>query len=418
MGQLGFDKVGNSFKIIMLPYFVTVTLLIAQAFADANILIPNAYYAGNVAGYSGYTSPYFSYQHRYPTQQSQVRTYSTSPRNTFKRVRTYSTFTTSPSNTLKRTYSHRNTHKVRTYPIFQYNTRSIYQQPQQQYNYNTVTNVVKNDPYAANPHVTKIQPSNNYYSYNRKVQQPKPYKSYGYKPVTAKPYAPPTYAPYVAPAKTEKPTAAPKPTVAPRIVKPVAPTTTVAPRIVTTAKPFTVRPVPAVPVTKSPAKLVSKPIENQIEEEETVLDFSSGSAQEVENTATEVKKTETIETTNGFEILTKGYEKLGLDEELAGIGNITIFAPRDDDFKKAVIDIDRIDDRALRALILKHLVKGTLERKDLKGQVQTLAGVPITLTKDDKGKLIIISNGKTTKLKITNVRTKWGIVHVIDSVLA
>ena len=77
-----------------------------------------------------------------------------------------------------------------------------------------------------------------------------------------------------------------------------------------------------------------------------------------------------------------------------------------------------LDDVALRALILKHLVRGTLERKDLNGQVQTLAGVPITLTKNDKGKLIIISNGKTTKLKITNVRTKWGIVHVIDSVLA
>ena len=82
--------------------------------------------------------------------------------------------------------------------------------------------------------------------------------------------------------------------------------------------------------------------DNQIQEEETVLDFSSGSAQEVENTATEVKQTTTIETTNGFEILTKGYEKLGLDQELAGIGNITIFAPRDDDFKKAGIDIDNI----------------------------------------------------------------------------
>jgi len=372
----------------MLPYFVTVTLLIAQASADANILapksqgpkvpnsstsqtpnlekskIPNAYYAGNLAGYSGfsgYTSPYFSYQSRYPSQQSQ------------------------------------------------YNTRSIYQQPKPQYNYNTVA---KNDPYAANPHVTKLRPAyNNHYNYNRKVQQPKPYKSYGYKTPT-----------YVAPAKTAKP-------VAPKIVKPVAPTTTVAPRIVTTttvaprivtttAKPFTVRPVPAVPVTKAPVKLVSKPIDNQIQEEETVLDFSSGSAQEVENTATEVKQTTTIETTNGFEILTKGYEKLGLDQELAGIGNITIFAPRDDDFKKAGIDIDNIDDVALRALILKHLVRGTLERKDLNGQVQTLAGVPITLTKNDKGKLIIISNGKTTKLKITNVRTKWGIVHVIDSVLA
>jgi len=355
-------------KIIMLPYFVTVTLLIAQASADANILIPNAYYAGNLAGYSGfsgYTSPYFSYQSRYPSQQSQ------------------------------------------------YNTRSIYQQPKPQYNYNTVA---KNDPYAANPHVTKLRPAyNNHYNYNRKVQQPKPYKSYGYN---------------FAPAKTAKPVAPKivKP-VAPKIVKPVAPTTTVAPRIVTTttaaprivtttAKPFTVRPVPAVPVTKAPVKLVSKPIDNQIQEEETVLDFSSGSAQEVENTATEVKQTTTIETTNGFEILTKGYEKLGLDQELAGIGNITIFAPRDDDFKKAGIDIDNIDDVALRALILKHLVRGTLERKDLNGQVQTLAGVPITLTKNDKGKLIIISNGKTTKLKITNVRTKWGIVHVIDSVLA
>ena len=126
--------------------------------------IPNAYYAGNVAGYSGYTSPYFSYQHHYPSQQSQVRTYSTStsPRNTLKkRVRTYSTFTTSPSNTFTR-----NTHKVRTYlhrtyPVFQYNTRSIYQQPKQQYNYNTVT---ENDPYAANPYVTKLRPSsNNFY---------------------------------------------------------------------------------------------------------------------------------------------------------------------------------------------------------------------------------------------------------------
>ena len=92
--------------------------------------------------------------------------------------------------------------------------------------------------------------------------------------------------------------------------------------------------------------------ENQIEEEETVLDFSSGSAQEVENTATEVKQTETIETTNGFEILTKGYEKLGLDEELAGIGNITIFAPRDDDFKKAGIDIDRIGNYDFSAVCL------------------------------------------------------------------
>ena len=92
--------------------------------------------------------------------------------------------------------------------------------------------------------------------------------------------------------------------------------------------------------------------ENQIEEEETVLDFSSGSAQEVENTATEVKQTETIETTNGFEILTKGYEKLGLEEELAGIGNITIFAPRDDDFKKAGIDIDRIGNYDFSAVCL------------------------------------------------------------------
>ena len=114
--------------------------------------IPNAYYAGNLAGYSGfsgYTSPYFSYQSRYPSQQSQVRTYSTS--------------TTSSSN--KNTYSHGNkrTYLYRTYPIFQYNTRSIYQQPKPQYNYNTVA---KNDPYAANPHVTKLRPAyNSHYKY-------------------------------------------------------------------------------------------------------------------------------------------------------------------------------------------------------------------------------------------------------------
>ena len=170
-------------------------------------------------------------------------------------------------------------------------------------------------------------------------------------PITAKPYVPVTAKPYVATTF--------KPYVAPVTAKPyIAPVT---------AKPL--KALPAVPVTQKAPKLVQKPVVNKVAEEETVLDFSSGEAREVENTATKVEKTEEIETTNGFEILTKGYERLGLDEELSNIGNITIFAPRDEDFIKAGIDIETADKTVLRKIILKHLVKGTLERKDLKGTV-------------------------------------------------
>merc|ERR1712110_904604 len=92
-------------------------------------------------------------------------------------------------------------------------------------------------------------------------------------------------------------------------------------------------------------KKVVKPveIENTIdekeeEEDDMVLDFSSGSAKMVQNTATKVKEISEKETNKksggAFSVFRDLIEKVDIAKEIEEAGNVTIFSPFNDAFDK------------------------------------------------------------------------------------
>ena len=74
------------------------------------------------------------------------------------------------------------------------------------------------------------------------------------------------------------------------------------------------------------------------EEEDLVLDFSSGQAEVVENTATQVKVVSEEKVAKaGGKAFTKFRElskTVGIEKEIEEAGNVTIFSPRNRDFDK------------------------------------------------------------------------------------
>ena len=78
--------------------------------------------------------------------------------------------------------------------------------------------------------------------------------------------------------------------------------------------------------------------EGEEEEEDLVLDFSSGQAEVVENTATQVKVVSEEKVAKaGGKAFTKFRElskTVGIEKEIEDAGNVTIFSPRNRDFDK------------------------------------------------------------------------------------
>ena len=74
------------------------------------------------------------------------------------------------------------------------------------------------------------------------------------------------------------------------------------------------------------------------EEEDLVLDFSSGQAEVVENTATQVKVVSEEKVAKaGGKAFTKFRElskTVGIEKDIEDAGNVTIFSPRNRDFDK------------------------------------------------------------------------------------
>ena len=78
--------------------------------------------------------------------------------------------------------------------------------------------------------------------------------------------------------------------------------------------------------------------EDEEEEEDLVLDFSSGQAEVVENTATQVEVVSEEKVAKaGGKAFTKFRElskTVGIEKEIEEAGNVTIFSPRNRDFDK------------------------------------------------------------------------------------
>jgi uncharacterized surface protein with fasciclin (FAS1) repeats len=105
----------------------------------------------------------------------------------------------------------------------------------------------------------------------------------------------------------------------------------------------------------------------------------------------------------------------GLDDDLAGTGPFTVFAPTDDAFAKIpAADLNALiaDVPALTNVLLYHVVDGQVFAGNLDGSDVATLLVGQDLTVD-------LANGQINgaNLVITDVLTTNGVIHVIDAVL-
>jgi uncharacterized surface protein with fasciclin (FAS1) repeats len=108
----------------------------------------------------------------------------------------------------------------------------------------------------------------------------------------------------------------------------------------------------------------------------------------------------------------------GLDDDLAGEGPFTVFAPTDDAFKAlpaGALDVLLADPTGLLTnALLYHMASGKLMSTDLSdGQIiTTLSGLDVTVTVNQDG--IFINNAKVT---VADLEADNGVVHVVDAVI-
>jgi len=128
-----------------------------------------------------------------------------------------------------------------------------------------------------------------------------------------------------------------------------------------------------------------------------------------------------------FETLVTALEAAGLDDDLAGDGPFTVFAPTDEAFAnlpEGVLQalLDDPDD-ALANVLTYHVYAGELLEADvieLDGEtVDMLNGLGVTIDVDEDEDKLILNQGKDGKAKVivTDILASNGIIHVIDAVL-
>jgi uncharacterized surface protein with fasciclin (FAS1) repeats len=116
-----------------------------------------------------------------------------------------------------------------------------------------------------------------------------------------------------------------------------------------------------------------------------------------------------------FQTLVTALQVAGLDDDLAGTGPFTVFAPTDDAFAKIpAADLNALiaDVPALTNVLLYHVVDGQVFAGNLDGSDVATLLVGQDLTVD-------LANGQINgaNLVITDVLTTNGVIHVIDAVL-
>jgi uncharacterized surface protein with fasciclin (FAS1) repeats len=105
----------------------------------------------------------------------------------------------------------------------------------------------------------------------------------------------------------------------------------------------------------------------------------------------------------------------GLLDALRG-GPFTVFAPTNDAFLKIPLETRRAvggDIDTLTQILLYHVVEGTYLAEDLKdGELQTLAGVPLTISHD--GDTVLVNDFPVAAADVVATN---GVIHVMGDVL-
>ena len=117
--------------------------------------------------------------------------------------------------------------------------------------------------------------------------------------------------------------------------------------------------------------------------------------------------------------------RAGLDDDLAGTGPFTVFAPTDAAFAALLVELDAasladIDDATLLAVLKYHVVSGKVLSTSLTdGQVVApILGDGNTFEIDLTGGAKIKDGaGRTSNITATDIEASNGVVHVIDKVL-
>ncbi|HEY7468848.1 MAG TPA: peptidoglycan-binding protein [Acidimicrobiia bacterium] len=116
-----------------------------------------------------------------------------------------------------------------------------------------------------------------------------------------------------------------------------------------------------------------------------------------------------------FTQLLAAIETAGLTETLSGPGPFTLFAPTDEAFGQLAEPLPT-DPEALQAVLLYHVVEGSLSGFDLMGSssVTTAQGSDIAISLD-QGQVVL--NGSSI-VTVSNVTGANGLAHVVNAVLS
>jgi uncharacterized surface protein with fasciclin (FAS1) repeats len=119
-----------------------------------------------------------------------------------------------------------------------------------------------------------------------------------------------------------------------------------------------------------------------------------------------------------FTTLVAAVQAAKLDGALSGPGPFTVFAPTDDAFKNlppgTVASLLKTPEGQLKQILLYHVVDGKVMAADVVklSSAKTLQGSNVNIT---------VTNGvvkiNDATVKITDIQTKNGVIHVIDKVI-
>ncbi len=121
-----------------------------------------------------------------------------------------------------------------------------------------------------------------------------------------------------------------------------------------------------------------------------------------------------------FERLLAAAKSSGLDDELAGAGPLTVFAPSDQAFDalpRGTLEMLMLPESRdeLVAVVSYHIIAGSLLSEQLEGDRQSLATLGgQQLMIDGKGSDLRIGDAKVVS---ADVRASNGVIHIIDKVM-
>ena len=160
-------------------------------------------------------------------------------------------------------------------------------------------------------------------------------------------------------------------------------------------------------------------VQTYVQNQQGVAIFRTVNVTATPTVATPMKNiVETAVADGRFTTLVAAVQAAKLDGALSGPGPFTVFAPTDDAFKNlppgTVESLLKQPEGQLKQILLYHVVDGKVMAADVVklSTAKTLQGSNVNITVTNS---VVKINDAT--VKITDIQTKNGVIHVIDKVL-